>query len=245
MTTTAADTAVDLKAFAAEIRRRAAAQFTSRQHLRLLNTPLTLERARLWAIQLQFWINNRRDCWAHVQALAPFDVKGMIWDHEKDELRGNTERGVEDHVNLKIREGQVLGLKPEDFANATMLEGTRTCLYAWLHLTSTSHWLKGVSACAALEITNSSEWVDGGGLGYRLGKKHERELGIPYDKQINVKEHAEVDVDHAHMLLVIAKRHANTPQLLDLMLEGLSESWQLDLVWQAQIAEMMEALPAK
>jgi pyrroloquinoline quinone (PQQ) biosynthesis protein C len=241
--TTAIKTISDLGAFEAEIRARANAQFTSRQYLKLMSTPLTLERARLWAVQLYFWIGNRRDCWAFAQGLAPLDVKAMIWKHERDELDGNPERGIEDHSALTIREGRVLGLVPDDYYNAQMLEGTRTCLYAWIHLVKDSPWLKAVSACAALEITNSAEWVDGPAMGYRFAKKRERELGIPFEKQVMMAEHDEVDVEHADILLTIAKRHATTPQALELMLEGLTESWQLDRVWQAQIAEMMEALP--
>jgi pyrroloquinoline quinone (PQQ) biosynthesis protein C len=241
--TTAAASLTDIASFTAEIRARANALFTTRQHQRLMNVPLTRERARLMALQMFFWINNRRDCWAFAQGLAPLDVKAMIWEHERDELAGNAERGVEDHGTLTIKEGAVLGLTPDDYRDARMLEGTRTCLYAWIHLVKDSHWLKSVSACAALEIQNSSEWVDGGGLGYRMGKQLERALGIPFEKQISAAEHAEVDVDHAHMLLQIAKRHATTPQQLELMLEGITESWELLLVWQAQLAEMMEALP--
>lgn len=242
--TTAISAVSDLASFSAEIRARANAQFTRRQHKHLLEVPLTIERARLFALQMFFWINNRRDCWAFAQGLAPLDIKAMIWQHERDELAGDPDRGVEDHGTLTMREGLVLGLVPEDYHDARMLEGTRTCLYAWIHLVKDSHWLKAVSACAAMEIQNSSEWVNGGGLGYRIGKRLESQLGIPFDKQVSAQEHAIVDIDHAHMLLDIANRHAATPHDFELMLEGLSESFDLLQVWQAQLAEMMEALPA-
>ena len=65
-------------------------------------------------------------------------------------------------------------------------------------------------------------------MSYRMGKKLEAEVGVPFDKQLNAKEHAEVEVEHAHMLLNIARLGARTQNDLDLMLKGLIESWQLD-----------------
>jgi hypothetical protein len=239
----ATDTAHDLDWFKRELRRRANAQYETPQVRRLLAMPLTVERARVWALQMKFWLLNRRDCWAFAQGLAPEDVKALIWDHERDELDGRADRGVEDHGALHVRESRLYGLGPADFAAAVIAPQTRTVTYAWIHLVKDSPWLKAVSACAALEISNSAEWVDGGGMSYRKGQKFERELGVPFEKQVNMKEHAEVDVDHATMLLKVAQRHATTPQALELMLEGVIESWQLDTVWQGLLVDMMEVLP--
>lgn len=240
---TVLESKVDLKAFAKEVRARANAQYESPQYKRLLSLPLTKERARVYVLQKAFWNLNRRDCWAFAQALAPMDVKKLIWEHEEDELAGNKKRGVEDHYSLQVRQAGLLDLTIDDFMNEKILPGTRTCIYAWVHLVKDSHWLTSVSACSALEISNSSEWVDGGGMSYRFGKLQEKWLGIPFDKQVNAKEHAEVDVEHAHMLMQIAERHGNTQESLDLMMKGLIESWELERVWKGQLAEMMEALP--
>ena len=233
----------EIKAFAEEIRARANAFFETPQCKRLYSIPVTLERARLRFLQVALWTLNRRDCWAFAQALAPFDVKQMIWKHEEDELAGNKTRGVADHFAMQIEQGKLLGLTADDFRNVRMLPGTRTCTYAWLHLAKDSHWLKSVGACAALEISNSSEWVDGGGGAYRTGKRMEQDLGIPMKKQIFVEEHVEVDVEHAHMLLQIAERHGTTRQALDLMLEGLIESWEIAAIWSGVMADMISALP--
>ena len=80
-------------------------------------------------------------------------------------------------------------------------------------------------------------------MSYRWGKKQERELNFPFHKQLNAAEHAEVDVLHAHMLLKVVEKHATTPDKLDLVMEGLVESWEIDRVWKGQLAEMMETLP--
>lgn len=230
----------ELDKFVREVRQRANAQYETPQYRRLLAMPLNMERARIYTLQKSHWNLNRRDCWAFAQGHAPMDVKKLIWEHEEDELAGNKERGVEDHYSLQVRQSKEIGLTAADFRNAPVREGTRMCLYAYLHLVNTGHWLKSVSACAALEVSNSSEWVDGGGMSYRMGKRFESQLGIPFEKQLNAKEHAEVDVEHAHMLLQIARAHRDTPGCLGLMMEGMIESWQLDQVWKGILADMME-----
>lgn len=243
MSTTLTHDRPDLDAFIKEVRRRANAQYATAQHRRLFGIPLTIERARVWELQMAFWTLNRRDCWAFAQGLVPFDVKALIWEHEEDELSGNKGRGVENHYALHVDQGRLLGLTPEDYRNAQMHPGTRTCTYAWIHLVKDSHWLKAVSACACLEVSNSSDWVDGGGNSYRRGKLYEQQLGIPFEKQVSHKEHAEVDVEHANMLMQVAHRYGTSQQALDLMLEGCVESWEIETVWKAQVGDMMEAVP--
>jgi pyrroloquinoline quinone (PQQ) biosynthesis protein C len=233
----------DLEGFAQELRARANRQHQMPQAKRLLSVPLSIERARYSTLQRAHWNLNRRDCWAYVQARAPLDVKKLIWEHEMDELAGNTVRGVEDHYALRVREAETLGLTLQDFQKTPMHPGTRTCTYAWLHLVMNSHWLKGIAACGALEISNSSKWVEGGGGSYRWGKRFEEELGIPFHKQVNAKEHAEVDVEHATLLMKVAERHATTQAKLDLMMEGAIETFELQTIWKGILADMLEAIP--
>ncbi len=232
-----------MDSFAQEVRRLANAQFTSDGYRRVLEMPLTTERAQKYTLQKGFWNINRRDCWANAQALAPMDVKAMIWGHELDELDGNKERGVEDHYSLQVRQSALIGLTRDDFDNEPIADGTLTCIYAWIHLARDNHWLKSLASCAALEVSNSSDYVDGGGMSYRMGKRFEEDLGIPFDKQVNAKEHHEVDVMHGSMLMDVAANHAQTKDKRDLLLEGLEESWALDRTWKGQLADMMQALP--
>lgn len=238
-----ANPSLDIKGFAQEVRRRAIAQFETRGYQRCLSVPLTRERAQVYVLQKSFWNLNRRDCWGFAQGLAPMSVKKLIWEHEEDELAGNASRGVEDHYSLQVRQSSEIGLTADDFRNAVPREGVRMACYAWLHLVKDSHWLKSVAACAALEVSNSAEWVPEGGMSYRWGKKSERELGIPFEKQLNAKEHAEVDVEHAHMLMDVARMWCKTSADLDVMMEGLIESWQLDAAWKGILADLMEELP--
>lgn len=240
---TAIDMSKHKKDFYAEVRQLANEQFASPQYQRLLNLPINQERAQRYVLQKGFWNLNRRDCWAYAQALAPMDIKAMIWDHELDELQGNDSRGVEDHYSLQIRQSATIGLTRDDFENEVPMDETLTCVYAWIHLAKDTHWLKSLASCAALEVSNSSEWVDGGGMSYRWGKKQEAELGIPFNKQLNAKEHAEVDIEHAGMLPKVVEKHCDSPAKLEHCMEGLKESWALDRAWKGVLAGLMEQLP--
>ncbi len=237
------DIVAEKQAFYAEVRRLATAQFASAQYRRMLALPLNRKRAQKYALQKGFWQLNRRDCWAFAQALAPMDVKALIWEHELDELAGNPERGVENHYDLQVRQAATVGLTRADFENEKLAAETLTCIYAWLHLSRSSPWLKSFAASAALEVSNSWDWVEGGGISYRWGKKQERELGIPFDKQVNAKEHAEVDVAHSGILPKVVERHCDSRDKLDLVMAGLRESWAIDRTWKGILADMMEAIP--
>lgn len=243
MATKVSHSDTDLESFCDELRTMANWQYQCPQSLRLHSVPLNVERARVWAVQLTLWTLNRRDCWAFAQGLAPMDVKKLIWEHEEDELAGNKERGVEDHYSLAVKSAKVFGLTPEDFAQAEPHFGLRTCSYAWLNLVKTGPWLKSVSACAALEVSNSSDWVEGGGNSYRRRQRFHDELGIPFEKLTNENEHVEVDVAHGELMIEVAKRYGETPDGYRLMLEGARESWEIERVWKGLLADMIEEVP--
>jgi hypothetical protein len=68
-------------------------------------------------------------------------------------------------------------------------------------------------------------------------------LGIPFEKQVNAKEHSEVEVEHAHMLMRVARDFATTPEKLTLMMEGVVESFEIHTTWKGLTADMLEELP--
>jgi hypothetical protein len=240
-------TAIDMsklkKDFYGEMRRLANAQFESPQYQRLLNIKLNQKRAQVYVLQKGFWNLNRRDCWAFAQGLAPMDVKALIWEHELDELQGNEKRGVEDHYSLQVRQSATIGLTRADFENEVAHDETRAIIYAYIHLAKDTNWLYSVATCAALEVSNSSDWVAQGGMSYRWGKKQEADLGIPFHKQLNAKEHAEVDVEHGNLITKVVERHCDTPAKLDAVLDGLREAWALDRAWKGILAGYLEAIP--
>ncbi len=195
-------------------------------------------------IQRTHWTINRRDCWALVQGVSPLDVKKIIWDHEREELEGKPEEGVDDHYTLSIREGAALGLAAEDFVNTPPCDGAVTCMGAWLHLAKHSHWLTALAASCALELGNSEEILKHGSMSRRMGEKLERELGIPMKAQASNAEHAIADIAHGNLLTRIAERHMTGRAELELIIAGLRQSWAIDRVWKGQLAEVMEAIPA-
>ena len=219
------------------------AQFESPQYRRLLSMKLTRERARHYVIQRTHWTVNRRDCWALVQGVAPLPVKRLLWEHEREELAGDKERGVADHHTLSLKEGAALGLSPDDFIRNQPMEGCIVCCQAWRYLASHSHWLGGLAASAALELSNSDEVLRGGSMSRRMGMKFRDELGIPLKDQHSNAEHMVADVRHAHILMDVAAEYAKVDWDRDEILRGARASWAIDRVWKGQLADMMAALP--
>src|SRR5437868_6895136 len=104
-------------------------QFDSPEFRRLLELPLTMERARFFTIEMARYIQNRRDCWAYAQGAAPLDVKRLIWAHEQEELMLDPVVGM-DHVALATREAEALGLTAGDLAAAPVFPGSTAAFYA-------------------------------------------------------------------------------------------------------------------
>lgn len=225
----------------AELVRLCNEQFESAPFKRLLNAKFTKERAQHYSIQMAYYVQNRRDCWGYVQGSSPLDVKQMIWAHEEDELIGRKSEGRTDHITLAVKEGEVLGLSAEAFERTAHLEGGEVCFSAWIRLAQ-KNWLEAVAASAILEIRNSAELITGGSLSRRIGAIFERDLGIPMKKQVNNAEHVVMDVEHAHMLMKIARKHATTEAAQEAMLRGAKESLMIDRVYRGHLADMLEEI---
>ena len=116
-------------------------QFESMEFKHLFSVPLTPARGRFYMIQNALYTANRRDCWGYVQGSAPLEVKRVIWQHESDELV-NDPRANMDHYTLTVKQGEVLGLKPEDFEKAEVPAMVQACFHAWHYIAIRSHWLK-------------------------------------------------------------------------------------------------------
>lgn len=216
-------------------------QFESPPFKRLLNIRFTRERAQHYSIQMAFYVQNRRDCWGYVQGSAPLDIKRMIWRHEEDELIGRKAEGKIDHIALAVREGEVLGLSAEAFERAARMEGGEVCFSAWIRLAQRS-WLEAVAASAILEMRNSGELIEKGSLSSRIGVIFERDLGIPLNRQVNNAEHVVMDVEHAHLLMQVARKYALADSARAAILRGARESLLIDRVYRGHLAEMLAAI---
>ncbi len=230
-----------LKKLGNELGRMANDVFKSDEYRHFLSLPLTRARAAYYIFERSHFHLNRRQCWALVQAHAPFDVKQLIWHHEREELTGDKERGVENHWILGMKEGLTVGLKPRDF-NKPPSDGTRICTYAWAHIAQTAVWLEAVAASGMLEIANSDAIVKGGGIANRIARKMARELDIPIKKQPSNKEHMEVDMVHANLLFQVAENHVKTREDADLVLRGARNSLAINRTWIGLMAAQMEKM---
>jgi len=231
-----------IEALWTELVRMCNEQFESKPFKRLLSTRFTKTRAQHYSIQMAFYVANRRDCWGYVQGSAPLEVKKLIWQHEEDELIGRKSEGKQDHITLAIKEGEVFGLSADAFERTPALEGGEVCFSAWIRLAQRS-WLEAIAASTILEMRNSGELIDDGSLSRRIGAMLERDLGIPMKKQINTAEHVVMDVEHAHLLMQVARRYADTEGARKAILRGAAESLMIDRVYRGHLADMLEALP--
>ena len=225
-----------------EVVRLANVQFESAPFKRLLNIKFSRQRTQQYSIQMAHYVKNRRDCWAYVQGSSPLDVKQIIWQHERDELIGNKNEGKHDHITLAVKEGEAFGLTAEAFDDTECIEGGAVCFSAWIRLAQRP-WLEALAASAILEIRNSSELIGGGSLSRRIGEILERDLGIPLKKQINNAEHVVMDVEHAHLLAQVARKHATTEADRLAIIKGAKESLLVDRVYRNHLADMLAALP--
>lgn len=216
-------------------------QFSSLSFQRLLSTKFSPERARQYSIQMAYYVQNRRDCWGYVQGSAPLPVKKLIWEHEEDELIGRKSEGKMDHITLAVKEGEVFGLTADAFKRTPRLEGGEVCFSAWIRLAQRP-WLEAIAASAILEMRNSGELIKGGSLSFRISQLFERDLGIPAKKQINNAEHVVMDVEHAHLLMRVARQYAQRDSERQAILHGAQESLIIDRVYRGHLADMLAAL---
>jgi hypothetical protein len=241
--TAALKTSNPVKELEAELVRMANAQFQSPEFKRLLGLRFNKKRAQMYVIQRTIWQTNRRDCWAAVQSLAPYAVKQVIWDHEREELEGNKALGKADHLAMSVAEGIACGATKEDFERIGATDGCITCCLAWLQVARGSHWLSAIAASAALELSNSDELVEGGSMSRRMAVKFRDEAGIPFKKQTANVEHMAADVEHAHLLFEVAREYVKNDYDIELMLEGARKSWSVDRVWKGHLADLLAQIP--
>ncbi|MGB7951133.1 MAG: iron-containing redox enzyme family protein [Candidatus Binatia bacterium] len=217
-------------------------QFATPPFRRLLSAKFSPKRAQQYSIQMAYYVKNRRDCWGYVQGSAPLEIKKIIWEHERDELIGKESEGKQDHIALAVKEGELFGLEAEAFNDTPCIEGGVVCFNAWIGLAQRP-WLEAIAASAILEIRNSGELIEGGSLSRRIGEIFARDLGIPLKQQINNAEHVVMDVEHAHLLLQVARKYATTESARDAILRGAKESLLIDRVYRGHLADMLETLP--
>ncbi|MDX1483661.1 MAG: iron-containing redox enzyme family protein [Alphaproteobacteria bacterium] len=224
-----------------ELNQMVRGQFETPEFKLLWETPLTLDRAKFYSLQMIFYGANRRDCWAHVQARAPYDVKQAIWQHEQDELIHDP-RGGADHVTLMSREALAIGVTEEELASAQTTPLIRASLYAFSHLATNLHWLGALTASHFLERRNNSALIEGGGASYRWRDRLVNELGIDRDALKSTSVHVDADEDHSDMIEDAIMRHVIDEDSYKAALEGARECAQIDRAYRGAMAHGMRAI---
>jgi len=216
-------------------------QFDSIEFRNFLAVPLTMERGRFYVVQNALYTSNRRDCWGYVQGASPLEVKRVIWEHESDELINDPRAGM-DHYALTVKQGEVIGLKPEDFEKAEIPSMVRACFHAWHHIAMHNHWLTAYTASHMLERRNNGKIVSGGGMSYRVGKKFENELGINLKRMISLDVHVVADMEHSENISEMFERYVKTSEDCDLVLKGAQESMAIDRAYRGALGYYMEQI---
>jgi heme oxygenase-like protein len=216
-------------------------QFESIEFKSFFAVPLTLERGRFYVVQNALYTSNRRDCWGYVQGGAPLEVKRVIWQHESDELVNDPRAGM-DHYTLTVKQGEVIGLKPEDFEKAEVPAMVQACFHAWHHIAMRNPWLSAYAASHMLERRNNGKIVIGGGMSFRVGKKFENELGINLKRMISLDVHVVADMDHSENISEIFERYVKTPEDRDLVLQGARDSMAIDRAYRGALGYYMEQI---
>jgi pyrroloquinoline quinone (PQQ) biosynthesis protein C len=210
---------------------------------RYFSIPITRPRAQLMLKQLSLYVRHRRDCWAYVSGNCPvLEVKRRILAHEYEETvrDRHSEHG---HLDLIVRQGRAIGLSADDILAARPLPTTMAVLYAWGWMTKSKSWLEGLGAMTITEWNQDDRLLAdlGGGHAYRMGQRWIEELGLTWDDLPNWKAHREADREHTDMFLPVLAEFALGDKER-LVLEAARESEELYRVYQAGLAEAMEAL---
>lgn len=222
----------------ADLDRMVNAQIDTPEFQLLLNTKLTRKRAQFEALQMMFYVLNRRDCWAHVSARAPFDVKQAIWEHEKDELISDARAGV-DHAQLARDEVRMLGMGDADIDAARPIPAVQACLYAWIYLAQNLPWIGGFAASHFLERRNNSAVVKGGGMSERWRRRLVEQLGIEPKKLTNANVHVEAEEGHTDLIWSCIVRHVTDESSYRAALDGARECVVIDRAFRGSIAVAM------
>ncbi len=219
-----------------ELNRMINEQFDSDEFRLLAETPLTLARARYYALQLMFYASNRRDCWAYVQARAPLDVKQAIWRHEEDELIKDP-RGGADHVTLMSREAIALGITEAELATAQPAPMVKAALYAFSYIASCQPWLYSLTASHFLERRNNNKLLSSGrGSSLRWRDRLINELGIDPAVLSSTNVHVLADEEHSDLIWESIARHVIDREDMKLALRGARECALLDRAFRGAVA---------
>jgi pyrroloquinoline quinone (PQQ) biosynthesis protein C len=211
---------------------------------RYFSVKMTKPRAAVMVTQQSLFVRHRRDCWAYVSGNCPvLGIKQRILEHEYDEIIRDqfSEYG---HLALIIKQGESVGLRPEEIIHAEPLPATRATLYAWGWITKEKSWLEGLAAMTITEWCNDDRLLGdlGGGQSTRMAKRWMEDMGFTWKQIPNLQAHSQADEKHSDMFVPFLAEHA-TGEGEDLAIQAARESLELNAIYRDGIAAAMESLP--
>ena len=218
-------------------------QFSTPEFKLLYDTPLTLKRAHFYSLQMKFYTLNRRDCWSHVAARAPLDVKQAIWHHEEDELIADQRTGL-DHIAMIDLEAKAIGITDEQLANAEPAPLVRSATLAFTAIAMTLPWLGGLLSSHWLERRNNNALIKSGkgGSSVRWRDRLVNELGIDSKRLTSHNVHVVADEEHSDIIWDAIARHVVDEQSYAIALDGAKQGAAIDRAMRAGMAMGMRMI---
>jgi pyrroloquinoline quinone (PQQ) biosynthesis protein C len=210
---------------------------------RYFSVKMTKTRAAVMVTQQSLFVRHRRDCWSNVSANCPvLAIKQRILEHEYEEIIRDdfSEYG---HLALIIKQGQSVGLAPEEIIDAKPLPSTLATLYAWGWITREKSWVEALAALTITEWCNDDRLLAdlGGGQSTRMAKRWMDDMGFTWKQIPNMQAHSQADEKHSDMFLPFLEQHA-TGAKEALALKAAQESLDLNALFRDGIAAAQEKI---
>ena len=210
---------------------------------RYFSVRLTQPRAQLMIKQHSHYVRHRRDCWGYLSGNCPvFSIKRRIMEHEYEEMVKD-EFSDNGHLELVIRQGASVGLKPQDVLNNEPLPTTLATIYGGYWLICHKTWIEGLVAMTTPEWNNDDRLLadQGGGHSTRMAKKWQDELGLTRKEMPNYNAHSQADEKHSDMFLPFVAEFA-VGEKEALALQAAKEALNLFKVYRLGLAVAMEQI---
>lgn len=180
------------------------------------------------ALRHIYFIPNRRDCWAYVQAAAPIDVKKVIWHHERDELIDDPRIG-KGHVDVDCM---------EDIEPFPPPPGVRVAIYGWLYIAMHRPWLQGLASSHILERINDPTIIKGKTLIQRSAERLMKDLNLKLEElPLGTRVHLEADIEHSNLIWSVFERYVTDEAAYHQVMEGARESLECQALYDQAVAQ--------
>jgi len=224
-----------------EIGARVRATMAAPEMERYFSIKMTTHRARVALLQLSLFVQCRRDCWANLIANCDaLPIRQRLMEHEYDELVED-EYSSKGHYDLLVRQGALLGLTADDFAEAAPLRTSMATFYGWKWITRAVAWQDALVAMMATEWVNDDRRLmdQGGGLSRRDGLRWIRDFSYTWEEMPNFATHAVADEKHGDLFVSLLSKYVSEQTRA---LKTADDALELFKLYHLGVAEAMEQL---